>query len=36
MMILQSLRLRPMHGHASAKQIKSTSDDLLQVEEGSL
>src|ERR1700760_921832 len=36
MMILQSLRLRPMHGYALAKHIKQVSDDLLQIEEGSL
>jgi PadR family transcriptional regulator len=36
MMILQSLRLKPMHGYALVKHIKQVSDDLLQVEEGSL
>src|SRR5579871_3904930 len=36
MMILQSLRLRPMHGYALTKHIKNSSDELLQVEEGSL
>jgi PadR family transcriptional regulator PadR len=36
MMILQSLRLRPMHGYALVKHIKTVSDDLLRVEEGSL
>ncbi|HEX4285449.1 MAG TPA: PadR family transcriptional regulator [Terracidiphilus sp.] len=36
LMILQSLRFRPMHGYALAKHIKRVSDDLLQVEEGSL
>jgi PadR family transcriptional regulator PadR len=36
MMILQSLRYRPMHGYALAKHIKSSSGDLLQIEEGSL
>ena len=36
MMILQSLRLRPIHGYALAKHIKSSSGDLLQIEEGSL
>jgi PadR family transcriptional regulator PadR len=35
-MILQSLRLKPMHGYALVKHIKQVSDDLLQVEEGSL
>jgi PadR family transcriptional regulator PadR len=36
MMILQSLRLKPMHGYALVKHIKQVSDDLLQIEEGSL
>ena len=36
MMILQSLRLKPMHGYALAKHIKRVSEDLLQIEEGSL
>jgi PadR family transcriptional regulator, regulatory protein PadR len=36
MMILHSLRLKPMHGYALVKHIKQISDDLLQVEEGSL
>jgi len=35
-MILQTLRLKPMHGYALVKHIKHVSDDLLQVEEGSL
>jgi transcriptional regulator len=35
-MILQSLRFKPMHGYALVKHIKQVSDDLLQVEEGSL
>ena len=35
-MILQSLRQKPMHGYALVKHIKHVSDDLLQVEEGSL
>ncbi len=35
-MILQSLRLKPMHGYALVKHIKLVSDNLLQVEEGSL
>ena len=35
-MILQSLRLKPMHGYALVKHIKKVSEDLLQVEEGSL
>ena len=36
MMILQSLRLQPLHGYALVKHIKQASDNLLQVEEGSL
>src|ERR1700756_1948904 len=36
MMVLQSLRLKPMHGYALAQHIKAVSDDLLQIEEGSL
>jgi transcriptional regulator len=36
MMILHSLRLKPMHGYALVKHIKQVSDNLLQVEEGSL
>ena len=35
-MVLQSLRLKPMHGYALVKHIKQASEDLLQVEEGSL
>jgi transcriptional regulator len=36
MMILHSLRLKPMHGYALVKHIKQISDVLLQIEEGSL
>jgi PadR family transcriptional regulator, regulatory protein PadR len=36
LMILHSLRLKPMHGYALAKHIKQVSDNLLQIEEGSL
>lgn len=36
MMILQMLRRRPMHGYALAQEIKQISEDLLQIEEGSL
>src|SRR6202012_3667331 len=36
LMILQSLKFRPMHGYALVKHIKQVSDNLLQVEEGSL
>jgi PadR family transcriptional regulator PadR len=35
-MILQTLRVTPMHGYALVKHIQETSDDLLRVEEGSL
>jgi PadR family transcriptional regulator, regulatory protein PadR len=36
MMILRTLKRRPMHGYALVQEIKRTSDDLLQIEEGSL
>jgi transcriptional regulator len=36
MMILHSLRLKPMHGYGLVKHIKQVSDNLLQIEEGSL
>ena len=36
MMILESLRREPAHGYALVQHIKRTSDDLLQIEEGSL
>ena len=36
MMILQTLKRKPMHGYALAQHIKQTSNDLLQIEEGSL
>jgi transcriptional regulator len=36
MMILRTIKLQPMHGYALAQHIKRTSDDLLQIEEGSL
>ncbi len=36
LMILQTLHRRPMHGYALAQHIKAASDDLLQIEEGSL
>ena len=36
LMILHSLRVNPMHGYALVKHIKQASDDLLQIEEGSL
>ena len=36
LMILQSLRYKPRHGYALVKHIQLVSDDLLQIEEGSL
>jgi PadR family transcriptional regulator, regulatory protein PadR len=36
LMILQTLHRKPMHGYALAQHIKAVSDDLLQIEEGSL
>ncbi len=37
MLILKSIaRLGPMHGYGIAQHIQQTSDDVLQVEEGSL
>jgi transcriptional regulator len=36
LMILHSVRLKPMHGYALAKHIKQVSEDLLEIEEGSL
>src|SRR6202048_56352 len=36
MMILQTLRRGPLHGYALAQLIKTTSEDLLEIEEGSL
>jgi PadR family transcriptional regulator PadR len=36
MMVLQSLRRQSMHGYALVQHIKQQSNDLLQVEEGSL
>lgn len=36
MMILRSLLRQPMHGYALVQYIKTRSNDLLQVEEGSL
>jgi transcriptional regulator len=35
-MVLQTLRLGPLHGYALAQTIKRTSDDLVHVDEGSL
>ena len=36
MMILQTLKRQPLHGYALVQHIQQTSNDLLQVEEGSL
>ena len=36
MMILRTLKRQPLHGYALAQRIKQTSNDLLQIEEGSL
>jgi len=36
MMILQTLKRQPLHGYALVQHIKRTSNDLLQIEEGSL
>jgi len=36
MMILQTLRREPLHGYALVQRIRQASNDLLQVEEGSL
>jgi transcriptional regulator len=35
MMILQTLKRKPMHGYALAQTLKTTSEDLLEIEEGS-
>ena len=36
LLILRTLRLGPAHGHAITKAIERGSDDVLQVEQGSL
>jgi PadR family transcriptional regulator PadR len=36
MMVLRTLKRQPLHGYALVQHIKRTSDDLLQIEEGSL
>jgi transcriptional regulator len=36
MLILRTLRFGPAHGHAIAKHITRTTDEVLQVEHGSL
>ncbi len=36
MMVLQTLKWKPMHGYALAQHVQQRSENLLQVEEGSL
>jgi PadR family transcriptional regulator len=36
MMILRTLKRQPMHGYALVQHLKRTSNDQLQIEEGSL
>jgi PadR family transcriptional regulator PadR len=36
MMILRTLKRQPLHGYALVQDIKRTSNDLLEIEEGSL
>lgn len=36
MMVLRTLTREPMHGYAIAQWLKQSSEDVLQVEEGSL
>ena len=36
LMILQTLRRKPMHGYALAQYIKAVAEELLEIEEGSL
>src|ERR1700720_4298951 len=36
MMILRTLKRQPLHGYALVQHIKRMSNDLLQIEEGSL
>src|SRR4029450_176200 len=36
LLILRTLRLGPLHGHGITKHIQHTSEDVLQVEHGSL
>ena len=36
MMVLRTLKRQPLHGYALAQHIKRISNDLLQIEEGSL
>ncbi len=36
MMVLRTLQRRPLHGYALVQEIKRASNELLQIEEGSL
>jgi PadR family transcriptional regulator, regulatory protein PadR len=36
MMLLRTLKRQPLHGYALVQNIRRTSNDLLQIEEGSL
>src|SRR5512143_2537031 len=36
LLILRTLRFGPLHGHGIAKHVQRTSEDVLQVEHGSL
>jgi transcriptional regulator len=36
LLVLRTLRLGPLHGHGIARHIQRTSEDVLQVEHGSL
>jgi PadR family transcriptional regulator, regulatory protein PadR len=36
MMVLRTLKRQPLHGYALVQHIKRTSNDLLEIEEGSL
>jgi transcriptional regulator len=36
LMILESLRRKPMHGYALVRHIQAVSNEVLQIEEGSL
>jgi len=36
MMVLKTLKRQPLHGYALAQEIKRYSNDLLEIEEGSL
>lgn len=36
MLVLETLRHRPMHGYAVARSIKQATEDVFQIEEGAL